>query len=374
MSATIPIYTKNDMYVPTFKVKVRQQDVPAAVLRDIVSVTYKDSLDAFDSVDLSLNNWDDSRSGLPTQFTYMVDSQAPYADLFSFNRDKMVEVSLGYEGVNVVKVLDGTVESVEPHYPASGAPSLTVRIINPLKSLKDKTNTKTYVDKSTADIAREIAHKHKLDIKIVKHRDDDDQPQPYVFQDNQFDIVFLMQRARRIGYEVWLEGQSTLHFGPASSGANTTYKLGFHRSLIDFSPRLSMTEQVGSVKVTARNQVSKSSFVGTASRDEVGLNGDLEGFVTDEVRNKVKTVNNQPLHASGQAKQLAREIMRNIMQKMLTATVNAPGLPDIRAGRMVQITDVGSRFAGPYLVTESTHTIDDSGYKTSFTARREQYA
>lgn len=372
MSATIPIYTNNDMYVPTFKVKVRQQDVPAAVLRDIVAVAYKDSLDEFDSVDLTLNNWDDARSGSPTQFTYLVDAQAPYADLFSFDRNKTIEVSLGYEGVKVVKVLDGSVESIEPHYPASGAPSLNVRVINPLKALKDKQTTKTYVDKSTADIAREIARKHDLDIAIETHRDDDDRPQPYVFQDNQYDIVFLMQRARRIGYDVWLEGQKTLHFGPASAGANSVYKLGFHRSMIDFAPRLTMNDQVGSVKVTARDQISKSTFSATAKREDAGLNADLEGFVSNEVRSKVKTVNNQPLHANGQARQLAREIMRNIMQKMLTATVNAPGLPDIRAGRMVEITDVGSRFSGPYLVTSSTHTIDDNGYRTAFTARREK--
>jgi len=373
MSAAIPIYSGNDMYVPTFKVRVRQQDVPAAVLRDIVSVTYKDSLTEFDSVDLTLNNWDDSRTGLPTQFTYLVDDQAPYADLFTFDRSKVVEVQLGYEGVNVVTVLSGTVESAEPHYPAGGAPSLTVRIINPLKSLKDQQHTKTYLDKSTEDIARDIANDHNLDIVVEDHPEDDDQPQPYVFQENQFDIVFLMQRARRMGYDVWLEGTNELHLGPAAgASSNTVYKLGFHRSLIDFSPRLTMNQQVGSVKVTAYNQLDKTTFVGTASRDEVGINDDLEGFVTDEIRDKVKTVTNQPLHANGQAKQLAREIMRNIMQTMLTASVTAPGLPDIRAGRKVEITDVGSRFSGPYLVTASTHTIDDSGYRTSFTARREK--
>ncbi|MFN2462150.1 MAG: hypothetical protein ABR591_15960, partial [Candidatus Velthaea sp.] len=122
------------------------------------------------------------------------------------------------------------------------------------------------------------------------------------------------------------------------------------------------------------DQVGKAAFVGTATRDEVGLNADLERFVTKEIRNKVKTVANQPLRVNGQAKQLAREIMRNIMERMLTATVTVPGLPDIRAGRIVEITDVGSRFAGPYLVTSSTHTIDDGGYKTSFSARREKYA
>ena len=65
--------------------------------------------------------------------------------------------------------------------------------------------------------------------------------------------------------------------------------------------------------------------------------------------------------------------MRNIMEQMVTATITCPGLPGIRTGTMVEIDDVGSRFSGPYFVTSTTHTIDDSGYRTSFTARREYY-
>jgi phage protein D len=386
MSAAIPIYANNDLYVPAFDVRVLGAKAEDSLRHDVVSVTYKDSLDAFDSVDLTLNNWDDSGSGLATQFTYFVDAGVKKPELFSFDRSKMVAVSLGYraakatkpdgppDGVNLVRMLQGSIESIEPHYPATGVPSITMRIINPLKALKDKPNTKPYINKSTADIAREIARNHGLDIVIEKHRDDDDAPQPYVLQNNQYDIVFLLQRARRMGYDLWFDGSKTLHFGPASANANTTYKLGFRRTLIEFSPRLSISDQVGSVTVTARNQLAKSRFSGTATRAEIGLNADLDVFLTPELRKKEKPVENQPLHVNGQAKQLAREILRNIMQTMLTATASAPGLPDIRAGRIVEITDVGSRFAGPYLVTSSTHTIDDGGYKTSFTARREKYS
>jgi phage protein D len=46
-------------------------------------------------------------------------------------------------------------------------------------------------------------------------------------------------------------------------------------------------------------------------------------------------------------------------------------VPDIRAGRNVIITGAGSRFSGNYFVTQSTHSIGESGYTTSFNARRE---
>jgi hypothetical protein len=37
----------------------------------------------------------------------------------------------------------------------------------------------------------------------------------------------------------------------------------------------------------------------------------------------------------------------------------------------VRIAGLGVRFSGEYFVTETTHTINDSGYITRFNARRE---
>lgn len=381
-AATIPIYAGNDFYAPTFAVTVRQSPLQEVVARDVISVTYKDSLEELDTVDLVLNNWNDdpqsAASGQPvtTNFIYAVDDNALFADLWTFDQSTIYEVSMGYQETGLVSMLAGTLESLEPHYPAGGAPSLNVRLVNRLKLLKDQQHTKTWTDVSTADIARTIAGSHNLNIVLSAHKNDDDQPQPYVFQQNQFDIVFLLRRARRLGYVVWLLDPKTLYVGPSTpgdGGGTITYKLGFHRSMIDFSPHFSLSDQVGTVKVIARDQLSKSTFTGQATRADVGLNPDLEQFVTTTILQKTKTVTNMPLHVNGQAQQLAREMMRNIMEGMLTATVDCPGLPAIRAGTMVEITDVGSRFEGPYFVTASTHTFDDSGYKTSFTARREKY-
>jgi uncharacterized protein len=375
VSAVVPIYAGNDFYAPAFSVKVRQADIPEIVARDVISVSYHDSLDELDSVDLVLNNWDDA-STAPTNFIYAVDDSAPYADLWTFDQDTIYEVDMGYQETGLVPMLIGTLASLEPNYPADGAPSLNVRLVNRLKLLQDQQKTKAWTNVSTADIAQAIARAYNLGIMISTHPNDDDGPQPYVLQQNQYDSVFLLQRARRIGYEVFLLAGGMLYFGPATpgdGGGTITYTLGFHQDMIDFSPRLTMNGQVGTVKVTARDQQSKSTFTGTATRSDIGLNPDLDEFITSTILSQTKTVSNMPLLVNGQAQQLAREMMRNIMEQQLTATVNCPGLPGIRTGAMVEITGVGSRFEGPYFVTSTTHTIDDSGYRTSFTARREKY-
>jgi phage protein D len=57
---------------------------------------------------------------------------------------------------------------------------------------------------------------------------------------------------------------------------------------------------------------------------------------------------------------------------MVEANGETVGLPELRAGRKVQIENLGERFSGVYYVTESVHTIGGSGYKTTFKARREE--
>ena len=49
----------------------------------------------------------------------------------------------------------------------------------------------------------------------------------------------------------------------------------------------------------------------------------------------------------------------------------AIGLPDLIAGALVKIEGLGTAFSGLYLVKETTHTIDDSGYTTRFACLRE---
>ena len=47
------------------------------------------------------------------------------------------------------------------------------------------------------------------------------------------------------------------------------------------------------------------------------------------------------------------------------------GLPRLRAGSRVLVDGIGSRLSGEYFVTETTHTVNSSGYQTRFSARRE---
>ena len=59
------------------------------------------------------------------------------------------------------------------------------------------------------------------------------------------------------------------------------------------------------------------------------------------------------------------------LNKRLTATGSCVGNPEITAGRVIRIEGVGTTFGGLYRVTQARHTLDGSGYRTSFDLRKE---
>jgi len=57
-SAATPIYEGQDFYVPAFEVRLAGRPAGQDVVRDILSVTYKDSVQDIDSFEIAINNWD----------------------------------------------------------------------------------------------------------------------------------------------------------------------------------------------------------------------------------------------------------------------------------------------------------------------------
>ena len=84
-----------------------------------------------------------------------------------------------------------------------------------------------------------------------------------------------------------------------------------------------------------------------------------------------RSIVNEPQFTLAQAERRAASKMTERLQKLVEANGTTIGLPQLRAGQRVVIDDVGRRFRGVYVLTKTTHTINDSGYLTKFSAYRE---
>jgi phage protein D len=378
-------------WVPLFEVKVAGANLPGDVLRDVIQLTYQDKVDELDSFELSVNNWDAGGR----RFKY-VGSESD-ADLRSEEPElrryrlfepcsEEVEIWMGYLP-DPRLMMRGRFTTMEPNFPSGGAPSLAVRGLNVLHELRRKQYTHAWTDQRDSDIALDIAQlrdpdtrrpRFPIPIRINEEARSEEEPIDYVTQKNQYDIDFLFSRARLRGYVVYVDEDEQgrfLYFGPSGEnrGGPITYELEWGKSLIDFKPTLTTANQVRSVTVNGWDRRANRPIRETATLDDRALNRNEDlSRLLQRCDPREEEVVDKPVFTPREARELARSILRDRQRQIVKASGTTIGLPRLRAGSKIEILGLGARFSGSYFVTETTHSLSDSGYTTRFKARREE--
>lgn len=373
----IPSFGGLDFYVPYYEVRLRGNPLDSSVVRDIMKVTYKDSLESIDSFELTINNWDATLKTLK------------YSDETLFDPGVELELWMGYYGTEYLRrMIVGQITSLRPSFPSGGQPSLAVSGLNLLHQFREKQISDVYENVKDSDIAKRIAGRLDVDIEI-KTKDLEDTYE-YLVQDNKYDIVFLMERARRVGYDLFVKetNEPTLFFGSSTEEKKPSYRLTYGASNDDtqrrslggerimmnqFSPNLTTANQVSTVTVVAWDTVNKKQIKAEATRAELGQNEpNAVARVSKAFDKKHEVISDKPVGSEAEAKTLALETLRRIAKDMIKGSGSVIGLPDLRAGAVVEIDGLGERFSGRYFVTGTTHSIGSSGYTTQFECRMEE--
>jgi phage protein D len=399
---------QNGFYVPQFELRIADVGLPRDVLRDVVQLTYKDSIKEIDSFEVTVNNWDPSARAFKYVGAETAADLAGSTDASKRYRlfdpcNKKVEVRMGYSGELRLMML-GTFTTLEPSFVASGAPTLAVRGLNAVHQLRRKQYSHEWHPDAAhpqgwrdSEIALDIANRTDKDlpkdqkrfpVPVVVSRGAQalEDPVPYVSQNNQYDIDFLLTRARRRGYVVYLregdplakipaERSRHLYFGPSDDKSpelrDVTFKLTWGATLVDFKPTLTTANQIKSVTVKGWDRTKKKGFAAKVSLDDKELAVDPElRKQLNECDPREEVVVNKPVQTEKEAKTLAKSILTNRLNEVVKAAVTCVGLPDLRAGMKVQIVGIGARFSGEYFILDSNHTISDGGYLTRFNARK----
>lgn len=389
-SNTQPIHVGQDFYVPSFRVFVRNQEL-LEEQNDIMSVSYTDSLDKIDSFELTVNNWDAEKRS----FKYNDDDDNDH----TFDPLQNVEIWMGYfRGGNDERqrMLTGEITTLSPNFSGTSAPTLGISGLNLLHRFRSAQVAQTFLKKKDTEIAQTLidaiaaeVRKHAPNTVLELDGQDkaknlaSEQPLDSILVPNVPPIDFLMKRARCIGYELFIEEAPrgsqrlvTVHYRPPKETARPTYRLEWGKTLLSFQPTLQTARQVSEVTVRGWNPKTKSEIVGKATRTSLGDDkliqlSDLK-IRDDALTQKQEIVVDRPIQSQAEANTLAEQTLRQIMQDLIEARGRTLGRPDLRAGTKIEITDLGQRFSGTYLVTGTTHVIGDGGYTTDFTARKEK--
>jgi phage protein D len=384
-----------DFYVPRYEVLVGGVGLAQGVLRDVMQVTYNDSITDIDSFDLTVGNWDPATR----DFKYVgAETKDPLGDtvtqrLFNPGAHEF-ELRLGY-GSTLTSMMRGRTTSLEPTFPNAGAPTLTVRVLNVLHRLRRKQYRDQWPNMRISDVAEEIGRRKDagkkrfpLPIRVSAKARRQEPVQEYIAQDNQYDIDFLLIQAHKIGYDVFIDHEpagkdavrEVLRFVPSDESQPTVreiaYELKWGVSLIDFAPKLSTAHQAASVEVRSWDRQKNRPIRAKADvrTQKPGINDDLLALLLDAVGlpHREHTLVHEPQHTRAEAQRRAQTVLTDKLKTMVEATGTTVGLPNLRAGQKVHISGLGKRFSGIYFVVKTTHTLGDGGYLTKFTARREK--
>jgi phage protein D len=371
----------DNYYVPDFLVEVEGQALDPASKGDVLEVKVTMDVDELASVDLKLNNYDDKTFDLK------------WSDSELFRLGNRVHVKLGYVD-SLVSVLRGPITTLSPEFVSDGAPTLTVRVMDRLVVLRDSRPPEaevTYKNKKDWQIAKAVAERHHLRFE----HDDDGPVHDLVVQRNTDDLAFLMERAARIDFKVYMKtdpttGEDVLRFGKPTDGREggpaRTYVLAWGNlrnntsvapSMIEFKPTISSSDQVQSVTVRGWDTKRKKRILVTAkpaTTPGVSGSGDATGPASaarvGTADGRKDVVVNAPVHTEEEARRLAESLLAERAYRFLTATGKVIGLPDLRAGDNVEVHGVGTRFSGAYFVTKAVHTLNASGLLTELTVRK----
>lgn len=361
------IFAGQDFYVPHFQVKVAGRPLGQGFIRDILSVTYKDNIKEIDSFEITINNWDAERRAFK------------YSDSDLFNPGKEVELWMGYYGEQRQRLMiRGTITALRPSFPSGGGSTLGVSGLNVLHKLRDTHRTVVYEKMTDAEIAKQIGNPDRLNIKIKTDGVDDTTRYDYIIQDNEYDIIFLMQRARRIGYDLLVEEEGTdgqsvptvLLFKRSVDVRQITYQLTYGRTLIEFKPELTTANQVSEVTVRGWDSLNKKKIEYTAKRTNISVKS--EEAIEQSFKQRREVIATKPIQSEEEAKTLATRTLEENAKDMVKGSGSTVGLTSLRAGTVLQIDGLGDRFSGRYFVTGTTHSIGDGGYTTQFDCRREE--
>lgn len=371
--AAIPIYQGGrDFYRPKFQLKLNGQPAAQDVIHDVLELTYRDDIESLDSFEVTLNNWDEERRRLK------------YSDTTLFQPGKELQLLLGYHGPDPLRLMTtGVITGLGAAFPASGPPTLSVSGQNLLHLFRRAQESHVYEKKTDSEIAREVCK--RLAVELAPKTPPAKEPRyGYVAQENEYDIVFLYKRARGVGYDLFVQeapaggppNQRSLYFGPSVGVRRSVYRLAYGTSLIDFTADLRTDDQVAEVKVLGWQQDNKREIEATATRRELATRGiKLPGFQSDAAQafaGRREVITCRPVENAEEAKKLAVETLQRNAHGLMRASGATVGLPDLRAGTVVEIDKLGTTYSGRYFVTGTIHTVGDSGYVTRFQCRREE--
>jgi uncharacterized protein len=353
-----------DTYAPLFEITVDGQQLDPSTRGDVLTLKVDMDTENFDRFDFTVNNWDD------------VSLDFKYSDTTVFDVGRTVVVKLGY-AKHLLTVMSGTIETLTPRFPESGSSTLAVAGRCSFAKLSGRKpqpkDQKQFLNKTDWEIAEIVGKRNGLKVEV----DRDGPKHPEVWQRDLDEAAFLMERAKRIDFDCFVQvalssggGKpvETLYFKKPARNQVHTFKWG--ESLMSFSPKLNAARQVASVTVHGWDPEKKEAIEYKAEAASLPGSKGKGKSGPDLADRKGDEVVDAPVASKAEAQKLAESLLRDRAYQFITGDGRVMGVPEMRPGDTVTLQGLGQRFSGDYTVLQVSHSLGGDGFTTSFGVRK----
>jgi phage protein D len=349
---------RQDFYAPAAQVLVDGKDVVRDLHLELTSVQVDQTLEGADRFSFVINNGFDISK---REFLFAGNKSLPEF----FEPGATVTIHMGY-GDRLDLIFKGIVTELQTSFPSSGLPQLTISGYDFMFGLTKGTGSKKYENKRDSDVVRLVAKDHGLKPEVQNTEG----IWPAIERSQESAARFLKRLAERNGFEVFATEKQLFFRKPANDKAGAI-ELEWGRGLLSFSPELNLSEQVAQVEVHGWNIQTKKSIVGKAKRgDEPGRDqGRSSGaeYLEKICKKEQATLRiREPVFSQQQADKRAVAILKRRAEGFVGGRGESLGIPELQPNVNIKLGGLGKVFDTTFYVQQTTHTVDSSGYRTSF--------
>jgi hypothetical protein len=342
-------------YSPAPEVRIAGA-VPEGLPDLLVSATVEESVTGLARCEVRLDNWGPTAQGPGYVFE----------DRTTIAFGATVDVSFGPPDERS-GVFAGKLTGIEGEFGGDAGPTLVVLAEDALQDLRMTRRTRTFEDSSDADVVTRIAGDHGLTPEV----DLDGPTHAALCQLNQSDLAFLRDRALPYGADVWL-ADGTLHVGRRTDDP-IVLRLG--RELLAFRVLADLAMQATEQRVAGWDPDAKEAVLETEDQSSLGadLGPDLGGggLLGDAFGERPATTTLHRAVTTAEAKAIAKGLYLERARRFLTGSGVTNGIAELRAGRSVTLSGLGSLFDGDYRLSRVVHRFDlAAGYRTEIEVER----
>lgn len=293
------------------------------------------------------------------------DDLLEHLDEGPFKVGKSIKVEFQTDAETFETVASGDITAIEPEYDDSYIAFLVVRGYDKTHRLNRGAVSRAFENVTDADIIKRVAGEVGLSAQVNASAN---VVREHVFQDNQTDLAFIHQLARRNGLRAYVENDTLKAVPYKTDRGSITYEWG--KDLLRFHVQMSVAGQVDEVQVKGWDPKTKTAILGKAKSSKIHPDVNVGGSGGDvskkAIGSAVEIEVRRPIASQGEADALAQSLLDEINSRFIEAEGVVLGNPKLVAGMKIKVDNLGKKFSGAYTVSTARHIYSTEGYQTEF--------